>query len=218
LTTAKRHFLATVAVVGCILFLLAVHGPRSTYHDGVDRPQPLDKDEAQHPPRALLQASHRPSLQGNDDDDEEEEVAATPLPSPVVVHHTTHHTTAVVIVEDEEAAEERNKTLAMLRRRGWQSQLEVERAVDILRRTDELLTKAGRDYFLTDGTLLGYCRHDDAFTPWDDDMDIMTSRDNMNWLLSDEGREQITAHGLELKMLGSGKYHKVCPLTFNSAA
>lgn len=95
----------------------------------------------------------------------------------------------------------------MLKRRGWQSEVEIKRALDLLKRTDEMLSGAGRDYFLFHGSLLGYCRHA-GFIPWDDDMDIATSRANIHWLLSPVGQVAVAAQGLKLKSLGSG-YHKV---------
>lgn len=218
--SSKRHFLATVAVVGCIFFLVALHGPRPLHpqhHVGQQLEESLHHADA----RALLQATPQP-LHSADDDDDIAAALVTPSPHPSVSTETTHRpiaatTTEEVVLttspevelseEEKEKAQEKAETLAQLKRRGWQSQLEVERALDILRRTDELMSKAGRDYFLTDGSLLGYCRHEGGFTPWDDDMDIMTPRENMNWLLSDEGRQHIAEHGLELYELG--KYHKV---------
>ena len=219
--SSKRHFLATVAVVGCIFFLVALHGPRPLHpqhHVGQQLEESLHHADS----RALLQATPQP-LHSADDDDNIAAALVTPSPHPSVSAETTPRpTTAAITTEEEvittspedelseeekEKAQERAETLAQLKRRGWQSQLEVDRALDILRRTDELMSKVGRDYFLTDGSLLGYCRHEGGFTPWDDDMDVMTPRENVDWLLSDEGRQHIAEHGLELYELG--KYHKV---------
>jgi len=110
-------------------------------------------------------------------------------------------------VEDDEPLNKREKMWFMLKRRGWMTEVEIKRALEILRHTDEMFTDAGMDYFITDGLLLGHCRHA-GFTPWDDDMDIATNRSNLEWLTSPQGLEAVAKHGLALETMWSG-YHKV---------
>lgn len=110
-------------------------------------------------------------------------------------------------VEDDEPLNKREKMWFMLKRRGWMTEVEIKRALEILRHTDEMFTDAGMDYFITDGLLLGHCRHA-GFTPWDDDMDIATNRSNLEWLTSPQGLEAVAKHGLALETMWSG-YHKL---------
>jgi phosphorylcholine metabolism protein LicD len=49
-----------------------------------------------------------------------------------------------------------------------------ECAIDLLKKTVQILDANNIEYFLISGTLLGYCRHND-FIPWDDDIDIIAS-------------------------------------------
>ena len=45
-------------------------------------------------------------------------------------------------------------------------------AIELLRKTVEILDACGIDYFLISGTLLGFTRHN-GFIPWDDDIDLI---------------------------------------------
>ena len=49
-------------------------------------------------------------------------------------------------------------------------------AVELLRKTVEILDALGIDYFLISGTLLGMVRHG-GFIPWDDDIDLIVHGD-----------------------------------------
>ena len=56
-------------------------------------------------------------------------------------------------------------------------------AINLLKKTIEILEEYDINYFLISGTLLGYIRHND-FIPWDDDIDlIVDAMDNLNWEL-----------------------------------
>lgn len=48
-------------------------------------------------------------------------------------------------------------------------------AIELLKKTVEILEEYEINYFLISGTLLGYARHND-FIPWDDDMDLMVDK------------------------------------------
>ena len=49
--------------------------------------------------------------------------------------------------------------------------------LDIMLEIDKVCQNNNIDYFLTGGTLIGAKRHN-GFIPWDDDADIIMSRDN----------------------------------------
>lgn len=53
------------------------------------------------------------------------------------------------------------------------------RLLTLLKITDELCREYDVDYFLLGGTLIGAMRHK-GFIPWDDDADVIMSRDNWN--------------------------------------
>ena len=57
-----------------------------------------------------------------------------------------------------------------------------EELLGMIRDIDELLEENGIAYSLCGGSLLGAVR-DNGFIPWDDDIDIMVSRDNYNKLV-----------------------------------
>ena len=48
-------------------------------------------------------------------------------------------------------------------------------AIELLRKTVEVLEEFNINYFLISGTLLGYIRHND-FIPWDDDIDLIVDK------------------------------------------
>ncbi len=58
-----------------------------------------------------------------------------------------------------------------------------QRLLDLMKRVDAFLRENGIEYFLFGGSLLGAIRHD-GFIPWDDDMDIVMTRDNYYKLVS----------------------------------
>ena len=60
--------------------------------------------------------------------------------------------------------------------------------LDILKKIDDICRRHGITYYLIYGTLIGAIRHQ-GFIPWDDDVDIMMTRDNY---------EQFFAHRDEL--------------------
>lgn len=54
-------------------------------------------------------------------------------------------------------------------------------AIELLKKTIDILEEFNITYFLISGTLLGYIRHHD-FIPWDDDIDLMVDCDILNKL------------------------------------
>lgn len=58
-----------------------------------------------------------------------------------------------------------------------------EKVLQLLKDVDRLCRENNVDYYLTAGTLLGAIRHK-GFIPWDDDADIIMTRDNWNKLLT----------------------------------
>lgn len=52
-----------------------------------------------------------------------------------------------------------------------------ERLLTLMKKVDTFLREKGIEYFLFGGSLLGAIRHD-GFIPWDDDIDIVMSREN----------------------------------------
>ena len=84
-------------------------------------------------------------------------------------------------------------------------------ALKILMMVDHLSEKHGFNYFLAYGTLLGAVRHD-GYIPWDDDIDIMMTRTDLNKLIavSNELPDSINffAHGLDFVKV-MDKYSKM---------
>lgn len=58
-----------------------------------------------------------------------------------------------------------------------------ERLLTLMKKVDTFLRENDIEYFLFGGSLLGAIRHD-GFIPWDDDIDIVMSRDNYYKLIS----------------------------------
>ena len=63
-----------------------------------------------------------------------------------------------------------------------------KRLLEMMKRVDAFMKDNGIEYFLFGGSLLGAVRHD-GFIPWDDDMDIVVSRENYYKLV--EASERI---------------------------
>lgn len=65
-------------------------------------------------------------------------------------------------------------------------------AVDLLRKTINILEKHNISHFLISGTLLGHVRHN-GFIPWDDDMDLLIDNSILSKLdaILEENREEI---------------------------
>lgn len=59
--------------------------------------------------------------------------------------------------------------------------------LDLMKRLDVFFRENGLDYYLLGGSLIGALRHE-GFIPWDDDMDIMVTRDVYEQLVEMEDR------------------------------
>ena len=57
----------------------------------------------------------------------------------------------------------------------------AEFALDLMKKTIDLLNENNIDYYLISGTLLGHVRHHE-FIPWDDDIDLIVSEDILDKL------------------------------------
>ena len=80
----------------------------------------------------------------------------------------------------------------MPKARGWLRELQLANLI-ILREIDRLCTKWGINYWLSEGTLLGAVRHG-GYIPWDDDIDIGMTREDLEVLLKrfpDEARKDL---------------------------
>ena len=74
---------------------------------------------------------------------------------------------------------------------------EIELA--ILLQVDKFCKANNLQYFLAYGTLIGAVRHN-GFIPWDDDIDIVMSRDDYNWMIHNYN-----------KMNPNGRYRLISP-------
>lgn len=205
LSTGQRAFLLCIPVSFTLLLVASFDSDHRRWQApkaSVPAAENPSSNDDSHPSRELLQSKAT---------DEDPHTIVIPREEPtedeLIERVFRSDETDGSSISSDEPLMKHEKMWFMLRRRGWMNEVEMKRALEILKRTDEMFTAAGRDYFLTYGLLLGHCRHA-GFTPWDDDMDMATNKSNIEWLLSQEGKDAIAAQGLELKSLGSG-YHKV---------
>ena len=70
-----------------------------------------------------------------------------------------------------------------------------QKLLDLIKRFDQFCTAHAICYSLCDGSLLGAIRHN-GFIPWDDDLDIIIDRNNLNKLRHAKG---LSAYGLAIE-------------------
>ncbi|MBR4240766.1 MAG: iron-containing alcohol dehydrogenase [Eubacterium sp.] len=79
--------------------------------------------------------------------------------------------------------------------------------LEILLQIDEFCKEHGITYYLSEGTLLGAVRHN-GFIPWDDDVDIMMSRENYDKFIN-LGMQGVFPEGLALDCYENNNKHWV---------
>jgi len=79
-------------------------------------------------------------------------------------------------------------------------------ATELMKIFFEILDKYGVDYFLISGTLLGQVRHND-FIPWDDDIDIIVSKEFT--LKYDEIEKEILSKELQFYVKKKESMYKI---------
>lgn len=89
----------------------------------------------------------------------------------------------------------------------WNDKKLFGAGIDLLRNTNKTFQSLNKQYFLFYGSLLGAIRHK-GFIPWDDDVDIVVSKNTFDNLFTYE--EEFSKHGLMVKKFNK-YFHKISP-------
>lgn len=107
----------------------------------------------------------------------------------------------------------------LVQARGFTPELAV-RARRLLAAIDAAVREAGLDYVLMDGALLGLCRgHANGWIEWDDDIDILASREQFDnvWHRMDDGLQvALRRRGVSWAQQVSGLYKVHSPPSSSS--